>query len=156
MKKLLITGGAGFIGSNFVRYILDRYSDYRIINLDKLTYCGRRENLQDVEQNKNYEFVKGDITDETLVNRLVKDCDYILNFAAESHVDRSIEDPSSFVETNVRGVHVLLEAAKRYMSGLFIQISTDEVYGSIEKGSFREDSALAPNSPYSAHKTVKE
>ena len=152
MKKLLITGGAGFIGSNFVRYILDRYSDYRIINLDKLTYCGRRENLQDVEQNKNYEFVKGDITDETLVNRLVKDCDYILNFAAESHVDRSIEDPSSFVETNVRGVHVLLEAAKRYMSGLFIQISTDEVYGSIEKGSFREDSALAPNSPYSATK----
>ncbi len=150
--RLLVTGGAGFIGSNFIRHILSTYSDCRIVNLDKLTYCGNRENLKDIEANKNYEFVKGDIADERLVRRLVKDCDVILNFAAESHVDRSIEDPSEFIRTNVYGVYTLLEAAKRYMTKMFVQVSTDEVFGSIEKGSFREDDALRPNSPYSATK----
>lgn len=154
MKRLLITGGAGFIGSNFIRYILDKYKDYRIVNLDKITYCGNLENLKDVAKNKNYKFVKGDIADEKLVNSLARDCDVILNFAAETHVDRSIKDPASFVRTNVFGTYTLLEAAKRYGIELFVQISTDEVYGSIEEGSFKEEDALRPNSPYSATKAA--
>lgn len=154
MKKLLITGGAGFIGSNFIRHVLNKYKDYRITNLDKLTYCGNLENLRDVEGNKNYKFVKGDIADERLVTRLVKGRDVILNFAAESHVDRSIKDPTSFVRTNVFGAQRLLEAAKRYGVKLFIQISTDEVYGSTGKGAFKEEDPLRPNSPYSATKAA--
>lgn len=152
MKKLLITGGAGFIGSNFIRLILGKYPDYRITNLDKLTYCGNTENLKDVEKNKNYSFVKGDIADSALVDSLVKDCDIVVNFAAESHVDRSIKDPSEFLRTNIFGTYTLLEAAKKHGTKLFVQISTDEVYGSIERGSFREDDPLRPNSPYSATK----
>lgn len=154
MKQLLITGGAGFIGSNFIRHILTKYDDYKIVNLDKLTYCGNLDNLKDIEKDKRYKFIKGDITDVRVVDRIVKDCDIILNFAAESHVDRSIEDPNCFVKTNVFGTHVLLEAAKRFGVELFIQISTDEVYGSTLKGAFREDSGLMPNSPYSASKAA--
>ena len=110
--KLLVTGGAGFIGSNFVRYILKKYPDYEIINLDLLTYAGNLENLKDVEKNPNYRFVKGDIADKNLVNGLVKDVDIIVNFAAESHVDRSILDSAAFIHTNIIGTHTLLEAAK--------------------------------------------
>jgi len=152
MKRLLVTGGAGFIGSNFIRHILGKYSDYHITNLDKLTYCGNLDNLKDVEKNGNYRFVKGDIADTTLANRLIKSCDIILNFAAETHVDRSIKDADSFVKTNVLGTYTLLEAAKASSVDLFIQISTDEVYGSITEGKFREDGPLKPNSPYSATK----
>lgn len=154
MKTLLITGGAGFIGSNFIRHILHKYNDYKIINLDKLTYCGNLDNLKDVQMHKNYEFVKGDIADAKLVDDIVKRSDIILNFAAESHVDRSIQDPAEFIRTNVFGAHVLLEAAKNFGCELFIQISTDETYGSIENGSFTEESALSPNSPYSATKAA--
>ncbi len=152
MKKLLVTGAAGFIGSNFIRHMLNKYSNYRITNLDKLTYCGNLSNLKDIGKNKNYKFVRGDIADAKIVARLVKDCDIIINFAAETHVDRSIHDPACFIRTNVFGTHTLLEAAKKHGIGLFIQISTDEVYGSIIKGSFKETDPLLPNSPYSASK----
>ncbi|MFA4981066.1 MAG: dTDP-glucose 4,6-dehydratase [Candidatus Omnitrophota bacterium] len=152
MRRLLITGGAGFIGSNFIRYILDKYKDYHIINLDKLTYCGNPANLKGIAKHKNYEFVKGDIANPKLMERLVKNCDVIVNFAAETHVDRSIDDAAAFIKTNVFGTYTLLEAAKKFKTELFIQISTDEVYGSIAKGSFREEDAMKPNSPYSATK----
>lgn len=152
MKKLLVTGGAGFIGSNFIRHILKKYPGYRITNLDKLTYCGNLENLKDAARNRNYRFVRGDITDPKIVRKLVKGCDCIINFAAETHVDRSIYDAASFVRTNVHGTHTLLEAARACGVKSFIQISTDEVYGSITEGSFREDDPLRPNSPYSATK----
>jgi dTDP-glucose 4,6-dehydratase len=152
--NLLITGGAGFIGSNFIRYILKKYPDYRVINLDKLTYAGNLENLRDVENNPNYAFIKGDICDEKIVDKLIsRRPDAILNFAAESHVDRSIFDPQSFIKTDILGTQTLLEAAKKYSIKKYIQISTDEVYGSIEVGSFTEESPLRPNSPYSASKT---
>jgi len=152
MKNVLITGGAGFIGSNFIRHILVKYPDYRITNLDKLTYCGNLDNLKDIEANKNYRFVKGDIADPRAVNELVRGVDVILNFAAETHVDRSIKDPAGFVRTNVFGTYTLLEAAKAGGAKLFVQISTDEVYGSISKGAFTESSPISPNSPYSAAK----
>lgn len=152
MKKLLVTGGAGFIGSNFIRHMLAKYPDYHITNLDKLTYCGNLENLKDIEANKNYKFVKGDIADPKAVDKLVKDSNVVINFAAETHVDRSIKDPAGFVRTNVFGTHTLLEAAKAYGTELFVQISTDEVYGSISQGAFTESSPIAPNSPYSAAK----
>lgn len=152
MKRLLITGGAGFIGSNFIRHILNKYSDYSVTNLDKLTYCGNLENLKDVEKDKRYKFVKGDIADPAIVKSLVKDCDTIVHFAAETHVDRSITDPYSFVRTNVVGTHTLLEAAKAGGVERVIHISTDEVYGSVEKGSSKESDPLEPNSPYSAAK----
>ena len=150
--KLLVTGGCGFIGSNFIRHIINKYDDYYIANLDKLTYAGNLENLRDIEQNPRYEFLKGDICDEDIVDRAVKDCDAIVNFAAESHVDRSIKDPSSFVRTNVFGTYVLLEAARKYKTHKFLHISTDEVYGSVERGYSKEDDLLMPNSPYSATK----
>ena len=150
--RLLVTGGAGFIGSNFIRLILGKYPDYKITNLDKLTYCGNLLNLKDVEANKNYRFVKGDIADPTVVDSLVKNCDVIVHFAAESHVDRSIKDSSIFIRTNVFGTYVLLEASRKHNVKLFIQISTDEVYGSIQKGAFTETDPLRPNSPYSASK----
>lgn len=150
--KLLITGGAGFIGSNFIRSILKRYPEYEIVNLDKLTYAGNLNNLKDVEKNKNYSFIKGDICDKKTVGNAVKDSDIIVNFAAETHVDRSIIDAGDFVTTDVLGTYRLLEAARKYDIEKYVQISTDEVYGSIEKGSFRENDRLEPSSPYSASK----
>ena len=123
MKRLLVTGGAGFIGSNFIRHILNKYDDYNVVNLDRLTYCGNLENLKDIEKDKRYKFVKGDIVDDTLVKKLAKGCDIILNFAAETHVDRSIIDPYSFVRTNVLGTHTLLEAAKANGVKRFVQVS---------------------------------
>lgn len=157
-KTLLVTGGAGFIGSNFIRYMVRKYDGYKIINLDKLTYAGNLENLKDIEDIKNYRFIKGDICDRDLVEDIFSGnkIDAVVNFAAESHVDRSITDPGVFIQTDVYGVFVLLEAATKYKSKVFLQISTDEVYGSIEKGSFTEDDPLAPNSPYSASKTGAE
>jgi dTDP-glucose 4,6-dehydratase len=154
IRRLLITGGAGFIGSNFIRHVLNKYGDYRVTNLDKLTYCGNLENLKDVEDSKNYRFVKGDIADERTVRKLAKGCDAIINFAAETHVDRSITDPSGFVRTNVFGTYVLLEAAREYGVKLFLQVSTDEVYGSVEDGYSKETDPLYPNSPYSATKAA--
>lgn len=152
MKTLLITGGAGFIGSNFIRHMIGKYPDYRIVNLDKLTYCGNLENLKDIEKHKNYKFVKGDITDAKLVNKLVGESDIVINFAAESHVDRSITDPGVFVRANVLGTYTLLEAARKAGVELFLQISTDECYGSVEKGFSKETDVMDPRSPYSASK----
>lgn len=152
--KLLITGGLGFIGSNFIRYILKKYSDYEIINLDKMTYAANPENLRDIENDSRYKFVKGDICDRELVNDLIskEKPDAIINFAAETHVDRSILDPDAFIKTDIFGTHTLLEAVRKYKIERYVQISTDEVYGSIEKGLFTEESNLKPNSPYSASK----
>lgn len=153
MKRLLVTGGAGFIGSNFILYIMDKYPEYKITNLDALTYCANLNNLKTVEDNPNYEFIKGDITDDNLINKVVANMDYIINFAAESHVDRSIEDPQIFIKSNVLGTQVLLDAAKENNIEKYIQISTDEVYGSLGKtGFFTEETPLTPNSPYSASK----
>ncbi|BDH79824.1 dTDP-glucose 4,6-dehydratase [Methanothermobacter tenebrarum] len=150
--RIIVTGGAGFIGSNFIKYMLKEHPQYEIINLDALTYCGNLENLQGVEDNPNYKFVKGDITDKRLVDDLTQGADVIINFAAESHVDRSIQDPSKFLKTNVIGTQTLLEAAKKHNIQKYIQISTDEVYGSCEKCYFTEETPLAPNSPYAASK----
>ncbi len=147
--RMLITGGAGFIGSNFVHYMLDKY-DHEIVVLDKLTYAGNIENLADVIE--NIHFIKGDICKGEDVKVAMKDCDVVINFAAESHVDRSIEEPGVFVKTDVFGTYTLLEYARKYDVNKYIQISTDEVYGSIEKGSFTEESRLNPSSPYSASK----
>lgn len=157
-KSLLVTGGAGFIGSNFIRFMLRKYPEYNIINLDKLTYAGNLENLKDVEDSDNYRFIKGDIADASLIEEIFSHngIDAVINFAAESHVDRSIEDPGVFIQTDVYGTFVLLEAVKNHGSSLFLQISTDEVYGSIINGSFKEDDPLKPNSPYSASKTGAE
>lgn len=153
MTKILITGGAGFIGSNFVKYINDKYPDYEIVNLDLLTYCGNLENLKDIEFNENYDFVKGNIDDNDLVSDIIKDCDYVVNFAAESHVDRSIKDPEIFIKSNVLGTQVLLNAAREADVAKYVQISTDEVYGSLgPTGYFTEETPLQPNSPYSASK----
>lgn len=153
--KLLITGGLGFIGSNFIRYILKKYSDYQVINLDKITYAGNPENLRDLEKDSRYKFVKGDICDKELVNDLFskEKPDAIINFAAETHVDRSILEPDAFIKTDVLGTHNLLESARINKIEKYVQISTDEVYGSIDKGLFTEQSDLKPNSPYSASKT---
>ncbi len=155
--KLLVTGGAGFIGSNFIHYIITEHSDWEIVNLDKLTYAGNLENLQDIENNPRYQFVKGDIADRKLISNLLQDrIDIIINFAAESHVDRSIMDASPFIETNIKGTQTLLEGARQYKVGKFIQVSTDEVYGSTEKGKFNEQSPPSPNSPYSASKAAAD
>ncbi|MFH1823617.1 MAG: dTDP-glucose 4,6-dehydratase [Candidatus Firestonebacteria bacterium] len=150
--RILVTGGAGFIGSNFIRYILKKYSNYCIINLDKLTYAGNLDNLKNLEKNSRYKFVKGDICNFNTVEKVMKNCDAVVNFAAETHVDRSISDPSSFIKTNFHGVYILLEVAKKNNIKKFLQISTDEVYGSILSGSFKENDNLAPSSPYSASK----
>ena len=153
MTRILVTGGAGFIGSNFIKYMLGKYSDYEIVNLDALTYCGNLENLEDIEDNPNYSFVKGNIGDEDLVDGIVSKVDYVVNFAAESHVDRSIEDPQIFIKSNILGTQVLLDAAKKYQIKKYLQVSTDEVYGSLGKeGYFTETTPLQANSPYSASK----
>ncbi|KKM09930.1 spore coat protein [Clostridiales bacterium PH28_bin88] len=151
---VLVTGGAGFIGSNFIRYLLKEHPGYQVVNLDKLTYAGNLENLKEVEDNSRYRFVRGDITDRLLVHQIVSGgVDVIINFAAESHVDRSIEDPAVFVKTNVEGTQVLLAAAKKYGVQKFVQVSTDEVYGSLgATGYFTEETPINPNSPYSASK----
>lgn len=155
--KILVTGGAGFIGSNFIHYTLSKHPDWEITNLDKLTYAGNLENLKDVESNPRYLFVKGDIADRELIDNLLQTrIDAIVNFAAESHVDRSILDASPFIETNVEGTQVLIEGARRYKIGRFIQVSTDEVYGSTEEGKFTEKSLLSPNSPYAASKAAAD
>ena len=153
MTKVLVTGGAGFIGSNFIKYMLEKHPDYEIINLDALTYCGNLENLEDIEDNPNYSFVKGNICDDELVDEVVSEVDYIVHFAAESHVDRSIEDPQIFIKSNIIGTQVLLDAAKKYQIRKFLQVSTDEVYGSLgHEGYFTEKTPLQANSPYSASK----
>lgn len=151
--KILVTGGAGFIGSNFIRYILNKYPDYQIINLDLLTYAGNLENLRDIENDKRYKFIRGDICDRELVNDLVKEVDTVVNFAAESHVDRSILDPSPFIKTNVLGTQVLLEAARAHQKR-FHHISTDEVFGSLGPSDppFNENTPYNPRSPYAASK----
>lgn len=152
MRKVLITGGAGFIGSNFTRFLLDKTSMHVTV-LDKLTYAGNLENLAGLDATGRFEFVRGSICDRELVGKLFeRGLDAVLNFAAESHVDRSILRPASFIETNIIGTEVLLEAARRWKTPLFVQISTDEVYGSRLEGSFTEASPLAPSSPYSASK----
>ena len=153
--KLLVTGGAGFIGSCFVRHILKKYNDYQVINLDALTYAGNIENLDDVKDNPNYRFVHGNICDKKLAKELIIDegVDAVINFAAESHVDRSITGPEILIETNVQGTLNLLQAAKEAKTQRFLQVSTDEVYGTLGKdGYFYETTPLAPNSPYSASK----
>ena len=153
MTTILVTGGAGFIGSCFVRHMLNKHPEYKIINIDALTYCGNIENLKDVENNPNYTFVHGNICDNKLVRELIANCDCVVNFAAESHVDNSIKHPEIFVETNVQGTLNLLQASKEIGVERFLQVSTDEVYGTLGKtGYFYETTPLAPNSPYSASK----
>lgn len=151
----MVTGGAGFIGSNFIHYLLETYDDITVLNYDKLTYAGNLENLKDVKKNPRYTFVKGDICDSKRVMEVIKKfyINQIVNFAAESHVDRSITDPEVFIKTDVFGAFTLLEASRKYDIEKYIQISTDEVYGSIEKGSFKETDPLNPSSPYSASKS---
>ncbi len=158
MKKVLVTGGAGFIGSNFVRYIMQKYSDYDVVVLDKLTYAGNLANLADIETNygDRYRFVKGDIGDAQVVAEAMQGCDYVVNFAAETHVDRSIQEPGDFILTDVFGTYVLLEAARKFEIARFVQISTDEVYGHIPSGSSREGDRLETRSPYSASKAGGE
>lgn len=165
MKNILVTGGCGFIGSNFIKYLINK--DCRIFNLDNLTYAGNPENLQDIEDNNNYKFIKGDITDAKKVKAVIAgyDIDTIVNFAAESHVDRSILGPEIFTKTNILGTQILLDVSKNHWAALpggykgkkFVQISTDEVYGSLGRtGTFKESTPLAPNSPYSASKAAAD
>lgn len=152
--KLLVTGGAGFIGSHFIRHIMQAYPEYSIINLDKLTYAGNLLNTADFADNPKYKFVEGDIAERKLADELASKTDVIVNFAAETHVDRSIDDPSPFLHTNVLGTHVLMDAALKHGHKKYVQISTDEVYGDIEKGHFTEESPLKPSSPYSSSKAA--
>jgi dTDP-glucose 4,6-dehydratase len=165
MKTYLVTDGSGFIGSNFIHYMLEKYNDIKLINLDKLTYAGNLENLKEIENDKRYTFVQGDICDKELVEKLFEeyDIDYVLNFAAESHVDRSIKEPEIFVITNVLGTVTLHNAAKNawetkdgFIEGKkYLQVSTDEVYGSLgEIGYFMETTPIDPHSPYSSSKAV--
>ena len=151
--KLLVTGGCGFIGSNFINYIFKKYPDYSIINLDKLTYAGNLENLKNIEKNSNYKFVHGDICNKELVNYLIKEVDAIIHFAAESHVDRSILNSEEFIKTNILGTQILLDAALRNGKKRFHHISTDEVFGALgSEGKFNENTSYNPHSPYSASK----
>ena len=158
MKKMLITGGAGFIGSNFIHYILSKYNDYQVINLDKLTYAANLENLKDIEDNKNYKFIHGDIADKEFIFKLFENekFDIVINFAAESHVDNSILNPQIFTITNILGTQVLLDACRKYNIKRFHQVSTDEVYGELPLDDknilFTEKTPLNPSSPYSASK----
>ncbi len=167
-KTILITGGAGFIGSNFIHYIVKKYPDYKIVNIDKLTYAGNLENLKEVNQNSNYHFVHGDIANKELVAYVFREFNpiYVVNFAAESHVDRSIQGPEVFIKSNIYGAQILLDVAKEFWSknnmfnsSRFLQISTDEVYGSLPLEStekFTEEYPLKPNSPYSASKAAAD
>jgi len=152
--RILVTGGAGFIGSNFVHYTLKKHPDYEIVVLDKLTYAGRKENLQDTMDKVT--FIQGDITKKEDVEKTAKDCDWIVNFAAETHVDRSIIEAGTFVLTDIYGVHNLLEAARKFDTSRFEQISSDEVYGQISEGSFKENEKLTPRNPYSASKAAAD
>jgi len=156
--KILVTGGAGFIGSNFIHYWLKNYAEDEIINLDLLTYAGNLDNLKEVEDNDNYTFIKGDITDAVLVNDLVQGVDLIIHFAAESHVDRSIANSADFIKTNVDGTRVLLEAARQNGNIRFHHVSTDEVFGELEMNDekFSEDTPYDPRSPYSASKAASD
>lgn len=156
MMKLLVTGGAGFIGSNFTRMVLGRKPGWKVTVLDKLTYAGRRENLEEVENDTRFSFVHGDICDPDTVAGAVRGCDAVVNFAAETHVDRSIDDAFSFVRTDIEGVRVLLEAFREGRRRMFLQISTDEVYGSVERGRSGETDRLQPRSPYAASKAGGE
>lgn len=154
--NLLVTGGAGFIGSSFIRYLLDKYPDYQIINLDKLTYAGNLDNIKDLKGNRRHTFVKGDICNPQVVNRLAAQVEVMINFAAESHVDRSILEAGQFIQTDVYGTYVLLEAARKFRHRRYLQISTDEVYGSIPRGAFSEADPLNPSSPYAASKAAAD
>ena len=156
MKRILVTGGCGFIGSNFVRYLLARYPGCNVTNLDKLTYAGNLENLADLEGDRRYRFVRGDVCDPQAVDPLVEEADAVVHFAAESHVDRSLLGGAEFVRTNVYGTAVLLEAARRYGVERFHQVSTDEVYGSVEEGAWTEESPVDPRNPYSASKACAD
>lgn len=157
--KLLVTGGAGFIGSNFILYWLKKYPADKIVNLDKLTYAGNLENLKSIEKNPNYTFVQGDICNQQLVNSLIKDIDLIIHMAAESHVDRSIDDPAPFIKTNIEGTYVLLEAVLKNKIKRFHHISTDEVFGALDlntKEKFNDNTPYNPHSPYSASKAASD
>ncbi|MFA6372689.1 MAG: dTDP-glucose 4,6-dehydratase [Methanothrix sp.] len=155
--KLLVTGGAGFIGSNFIRYILDNNSDITVLNLDNLKYGSNPANLSDLEIDSRYSFFKGDISNFSLVSKLIRDADAIVNFAAETHVDRSISAPEAFLQSNVIGVFTIIEALRKVNpSARLVHISTDEVYGDILEGSFKESDALRPSSPYSASKAASD
>ncbi len=158
MRNILVTGGAGFIGSNFVRYMLTKYPEYRVVVYDKLTYAGNLDNLLDVDDDPRYAFVRGDICDLPHVEEVIRQhrIDTVVNFAAESHVDRSIMDPDAFIKTDVYGTYVLLEAARRHGLERLHQVSTDEVYGSVPQGYSTENDPLAPNSPYAASKASAE
>jgi len=151
--KIFVTGGAGFIGSNFIRHVLSLKKDYKIVNYDKLTYAGNLANLEEIAENPNYSFIKGDICDGIAAEAALKGCDAVVHFAAESHVDRSIYEPGPAIETNVTGTAVMLQVARKLQVGRFVHISTDEVYGDILPGAFaNEESQLQPSSPYSASK----
>ncbi len=156
MKRFLVTGGCGFIGSNFLHYFLKAHLDISIINLDKLTYAGIRANTESLEKDPRYQFIQGDICDSNLVQQVMRDVDYVIHFASETHVDRSINSPQDFVITNVVGTNVLLQAAKESRIKRFIHFSTDEVYGSRKEGSFSEEDPLNPSSPYSAAKAASD
>ena len=155
--NILVTGGCGFIGSNFIKHILDKYKNYKIVNIDKLTYAGNKDNLKDYEMHHNYYFAEGDINEKDLVRLLIKskNIDTIVNFAAESHVDRSIENSDEFIHTNINGTHSLLNMLHEFPIKKYVQISTDEVYGTLTEDDepFTENTPLAPNSPYAASKT---
>ncbi len=154
--RILVTGGAGFIGSNFIRWILSRRSPVECVNLDKLTYAGNRENLRDVEEDSRYCFIQADVADLQGVRQAIRGCQAVVHFAAETHVDRSIQEAGDFLRTNVLGTHCLLEAARQAGVERFVHISTDEVYGSLLNGSANEEAPLRPNSPYAASKAAGE
>jgi len=158
-KRILITGGAGFVGSNYIHYILQKYENWHVVNLDKLTYAGNLETLKDISEDPRYQFIKGDIADSDLVDKLMQTgFDLVINFAAETHVDRSILDPAPFMKTNIIGTYTLLEGVRRYGIKRFIHLSTPEVYGgaSPTSGKFKENSPLLPNNPYSASKAAAD
>lgn len=154
--RILVTGGAGFIGSNYVRYLLRQRPEDEVLNFDKLTYAGNLENLTDLAGDPRYAFVRADICDEGAVEEAIQGVDAVVNFAAETHVDRSIQDAGAFVDTDIKGLYILLEAARKRGIERFLHISTDEIYGSIESGSFKETDPLDPSSPYSASKAGGE